>query len=64
MLQIIEREKPDKYRKLQDANRSCEALVEQMVNGNYMAVDLYNTLSSFIKNIDYIIGILLVNHEH
>ncbi|KAL7983692.1 hypothetical protein Chor_000568, partial [Crotalus horridus] len=32
MLQIIEREKPDKYRKLQDANRSSEALVEQMVN--------------------------------
>ncbi|XP_070800303.1 dystrophin isoform X3 [Pituophis catenifer annectens] len=29
---IIEREKPDKYRKLQDANRSCEALVKQMVN--------------------------------
>ncbi|XP_039185584.1 dystrophin isoform X3 [Crotalus tigris] len=29
---IIEREKPDKYRKLQDANRSSEALVEQMVN--------------------------------
>uniref|UniRef100_A0A670Z093 Dystrophin n=1 Tax=Pseudonaja textilis TaxID=8673 RepID=A0A670Z093_PSETE len=29
---IIEREKPEKYRKLQDANRSSEALVEQMVN--------------------------------
>lgn len=62
MLQIIEREKPDKYRKLQDANRSSEALVEQMVNGNYMAVDLYNFLSGFIKTQDYIIGILLVNH--
>ncbi|KAM6448274.1 dystrophin isoform 3-T3 [Liasis olivaceus] len=29
---IIEREKPEKYRKLQDANRSSEALVEQMLN--------------------------------
>ncbi|XP_034970275.2 dystrophin isoform X8 [Zootoca vivipara] len=28
----IEREKPEKYRKLQDASRSAEALVEQMVN--------------------------------
>ncbi|KAH0624758.1 hypothetical protein JD844_032533, partial [Phrynosoma platyrhinos] len=28
----IEREKPEKHRKLQDANRSAEALVEQMVN--------------------------------
>uniref|UniRef100_A0A2D4NZX4 Calponin-homology (CH) domain-containing protein n=1 Tax=Micrurus surinamensis TaxID=129470 RepID=A0A2D4NZX4_MICSU len=29
---IIEREKPEKCRKLQDANRSSEALIEQMVN--------------------------------
>ncbi|XP_042667026.1 dystrophin isoform X1 [Centrocercus urophasianus] len=28
----IQREKPEKYRKLQDASRSAEALVEQMVN--------------------------------
>ncbi|KAM9032123.1 dystrophin isoform 5-T5 [Sarcophilus harrisii] len=28
----IEREKPEKYRKLQDASRSAQALVEQMVN--------------------------------
>ncbi|XP_077199071.1 dystrophin isoform X4 [Paroedura picta] len=28
----IEREKPEKHRKLQDASRSAEALVEQMVN--------------------------------
>ncbi|XP_025055994.1 dystrophin isoform X4 [Alligator sinensis] len=28
----IDREKPEKYRKLQDASRSAEALVEQMVN--------------------------------
>nr|XP_014433950.1 dystrophin isoform X7 [Pelodiscus sinensis] len=28
----IEREKPEKYRKLQDTSRSAEALVEQMVN--------------------------------
>lgn len=38
MLQAIEREKPEKHRKLQDASRSAEALVEQMVNGNYMAM--------------------------
>uniref|UniRef100_A0A8D2LLV2 Dystrophin n=1 Tax=Varanus komodoensis TaxID=61221 RepID=A0A8D2LLV2_VARKO len=31
-VQAIEREKPEKNRKLQDANRSAEALVEQMVN--------------------------------
>uniref|UniRef100_A0A4W3IX27 Calponin-homology (CH) domain-containing protein n=1 Tax=Callorhinchus milii TaxID=7868 RepID=A0A4W3IX27_CALMI len=28
----IEKEKPEKYRKLQDANRSAQALVEQIVN--------------------------------
>ncbi|XP_063161281.1 dystrophin isoform X1 [Candoia aspera] len=31
-VKVIEREKPEKNRKLQDANRSSEALVEQMVN--------------------------------
>ncbi|XP_068278928.1 LOW QUALITY PROTEIN: dystrophin [Nyctibius grandis] len=31
-LNAIQREKPEKYRKLQDASRSAEALVEQMVN--------------------------------
>ncbi|XP_026713959.1 dystrophin isoform X9 [Athene cunicularia] len=31
-VEAIQREKPEKYRKLQDASRSAEALVEQMVN--------------------------------
>uniref|UniRef100_A0A8C2U3E6 Dystrophin n=1 Tax=Coturnix japonica TaxID=93934 RepID=A0A8C2U3E6_COTJA len=31
-INAIQREKPEKYRKLQDASRSAEALVEQMVN--------------------------------
>jgi len=49
MLQAIQREKPEKYRKLQDASRSAEALVEQMVNGNYMGVDLDNLLGDLIN---------------
>lgn len=49
MLQAIQREKPEKYRKLQDASRSAEALVEQMVNGNYMGVDLDNLLRDLIN---------------
>ena len=32
----IAREKAEKFRKLQDASRSAQALVEQMANGNYM----------------------------
>nr|XP_035951514.1 dystrophin-like [Halichoerus grypus] len=32
MLQAIEREKAEKFRKLQDASRSAQALVEQMLN--------------------------------
>jgi hypothetical protein len=36
MLQAIAREKAEKFRKLQDASRSAQALVEQMANGNYM----------------------------
>lgn len=35
MLQAIEQEKAEKFRKLQDASRSAQALAEQMVNGNY-----------------------------
>lgn len=49
MLQAIQREKPEKYRKLQDASRSAEALVEQMVNGNYMGVALDNLLRNLIN---------------
>lgn len=49
MLQAIQREKPEKYRKLQDASRSAEALVEQMVNGNYMGVALDNLLRHLIN---------------
>lgn len=49
MLQAIQREKPEKYRKLQDASRSAEALMEQMVNGNYMGVDLDNLLRDLIN---------------
>lgn len=49
MLQAIQREKPEKYRKLQDASRSAEALVEQMVNGNYMGVALDNLLRDLIN---------------
>lgn len=49
MLQAIQREKPEKYRKLQDASRSAEALVEQMVNGNYMGVALDNLLRGLIN---------------
>ncbi|MGH0139504.1 UNVERIFIED_CONTAM: hypothetical protein FKN15_049170 [Acipenser sinensis] len=36
----IEREKPEKHRKLQDANRSAQALVEQMVNEGLNADDI------------------------
>lgn len=54
MLQAIQREKPEKYRKLQDASRSAEALVEQMVNGNYMGVDLDNLLRDLINAQVYI----------
>lgn len=49
VLQAIQREKPEKYRKLQDASRSAEALVEQMVNGNYMGVALDNLLRDLIN---------------
>lgn len=49
MLQAIQREKPEKYRKLQDASRSAEALVEQMVNGNYMGVEIDNLLRAMIN---------------
>lgn len=54
MLQAIQREKPEKYRKLQDASRSAEALVEQMVNGNYKGVDLDNVLRDLINAQVYI----------
>ncbi|XP_041114936.1 dystrophin isoform X1 [Polyodon spathula] len=36
----IEREKPEKHRKLQDASRSAQALVEQMVNEGLNADDI------------------------
>ncbi|XP_015219666.1 dystrophin isoform X7 [Lepisosteus oculatus] len=36
----IEREKPEKHRKLQDASRSAQALVEQMVNEGLKADDI------------------------
>lgn len=49
MLQAIQREKPEKYRKLQDASRSAEALVEQMVNGNCMGVAVDNLLRDLIN---------------
>ncbi|XP_051871046.1 dystrophin isoform X2 [Pristis pectinata] len=35
----IEREKPEKFRKLQDASRSAQALVEQMVNEGISSAD-------------------------
>ncbi|XP_067896656.1 dystrophin isoform X2 [Heterodontus francisci] len=35
----IEKEKPEKYRKLQDASRSAQALVEQMVNEGISSAD-------------------------
>lgn len=62
MLQAIQREKPEKYRKLQDASRSAEALVEQMVNGNYMGVDLDNLLRGLINaQVHIITRIILAN---
>ncbi|XP_043928331.1 dystrophin isoform X3 [Protopterus annectens] len=39
----IEREKPDKYRKLQDASRSAQALVEQMANEGHVSEDVKQT---------------------
>ncbi|XP_042314821.1 dystrophin isoform X10 [Sceloporus undulatus] len=40
----IEREKPEKHRKLQDASRSAEALVEQMVNEGLNADNIKQAL--------------------
>uniref|UniRef100_UPI00398ED900 dystrophin isoform X4 n=1 Tax=Pristiophorus japonicus TaxID=55135 RepID=UPI00398ED900 len=46
----IEREKPEKYRKLQDASRSAQALVEQMVNEGISSADDIKHASEQLQN--------------
>ncbi|XP_062906974.1 dystrophin isoform X1 [Mobula hypostoma] len=45
----IEREKPEKYRKLQDASRSAQALVEQMVNEGISSAEDIRQASEQLK---------------
>ncbi|XP_072370091.1 dystrophin isoform X13 [Scyliorhinus torazame] len=46
----IEKEKPEKYRKLQDASRSAQALVEQMVNEGISSADDIKQASEQLHN--------------
>ncbi|XP_067848894.1 dystrophin isoform X12 [Heptranchias perlo] len=46
----IEREKPEKYRKLQEASRSAQALVEQMVNEGISSADDIKQASEQLQN--------------
>ncbi|XP_038658192.1 dystrophin isoform X4 [Scyliorhinus canicula] len=46
----IEKEKPEKYRKLQDASRSAQALVEQMVNEGISSADDIKQASEQLNN--------------
>ncbi|XP_078415979.1 dystrophin isoform X2 [Cetorhinus maximus] len=46
----IEKEKPEKYRKLQDASRSAQALVEQMVNEGISSADDIKQASEQLRN--------------
>ncbi|XP_048458781.1 dystrophin isoform X1 [Rhincodon typus] len=46
----IEKEKPEKYRKLQDASRSAQALVEQMMNEGISTADDIKQASEQLQN--------------
>ncbi|XP_043556668.1 dystrophin isoform X1 [Chiloscyllium plagiosum] len=46
----IEKEKPEKYRKLQDASRSAQALVEQMVHEGISTADDIKQASEQLQN--------------